>query len=150
LIPVFVIAGVFLFGCAQEDEVDPESSDVGTLPMVVVEDDDVRRALIDTSWTSIGTAFAGGPNRRREGEWMIEARWFRFDSQPGNLYTYDEMNELEAEGVINDETLIGLVRYRFLVEAEDLNEVTQKLEERTATADWPPEKVLSALKETPE
>jgi hypothetical protein len=139
-----LVVAAFSVGCAREEPEEPERH---SPPMVLVEDDEVKGALVDSLWQELVPSVAGGPILNQPGEWVAEARWFRFDTRPESLYTFDEMEQLDAEGVIGDGTMVALVRYRFLLEAEDLEDASRKAEELTSAPGWPPQQVYDAMAE---
>jgi hypothetical protein len=141
-----VLALVMVVGCGQQDE-----SELRSPPMVLVEDVAVREARPDSLWLNeVIPSIAGGPSSNLEGRWIAEARWFRLARSPMELHTYQEMAQLEADGKIGEDTPVGLVRYRFLVEAEGLPEAQEKLRQRVAAENWPPDEVYRSMKKKDE
>lgn len=136
-----LVIAVFGAGCSGEE---PE---VYSPPMVLVEDDEMMGALVDSLWQELGPSVVGGPSLNIEGSWIVEARWLRFAERPDSIYTFGEMAHLDAEGVIGEETMVALVRYRFLIEADGLPEAQRKVEARMQAGNWPPSKVYEAMDE---
>jgi hypothetical protein len=137
----FLVVGIVSAGCGQEEK------ELHSPPMVLVEDEDSIGAPVDSLWHEVVPSIVGGPALDKEDTWIIEARWFRFAERPESLYTFSEMAHLDADGVIGDGTMVAMVRYRFLVEADGLPEAQVKVKARIKAPNWPPEKVYAAMAE---
>ena len=74
---------------------------------------------LDSTWSALEPGTFLLRLKRPTGAWVAEYWYFRLAGEPGRVYTFDEMVEMERTGVIDEFTESGLVVYQVLLYAQD-------------------------------
>lgn len=85
-----------------------------------------RGSVVDSKWDMFRPHWRIARITNRRNSWAVVREWYQLLEEPGRCYSFAELDSLAREGVIEGDTRLAIVRYKFLVRAGSAEEAQRK------------------------